>query len=131
LRALARELGTSHQLLQHYLDGLEEWECKERYRRANEKAHKKAAEIRASAEAEGREMTMRECFDAFLSPGLVNQIERIRQDAERGSLHHLQFKMLEQLAKHGFPGAQEILSGVRFVLLRPRGENLQSSCWRD
>ena len=26
LRALARELGTSHQLLKHYLDGLDEWE---------------------------------------------------------------------------------------------------------
>jgi hypothetical protein len=30
LRALAGELGTSHQLLAHYLDGLEEWQYKER-----------------------------------------------------------------------------------------------------
>src|SRR4029077_1280618 len=59
LRALARALGTSHQLLHHYVDGLEEWECRARYQSAKEKAQKEAVEIRARAEAEGREMTMR------------------------------------------------------------------------
>jgi hypothetical protein len=34
LRALAREIGTSHQLLAHYLKGLEEWQYKERFRQA-------------------------------------------------------------------------------------------------
>jgi hypothetical protein len=120
LRALARELGASHQLLQHYLDGLEEWECKERYQRAKEKAHKEAAEIRARAEAEGREMRMREYLDAIITPGLVNQVERIRQDAKRGPLHRLQFKMLEQLAKQGFPGAQEVLHECASAGLKKR-----------
>ena len=32
LRELARELGTSHQLLSHYLQGWEKWQAKE-YRR--------------------------------------------------------------------------------------------------
>ena len=34
LRALAREIGTSHQLPEHYLKGLEEWQYKERFRQA-------------------------------------------------------------------------------------------------
>ena len=60
LRALARELGTSHQLLKHYLDELAEWECKARYQRAKETAEREAAEIRARVKAEGRRMTIRE-----------------------------------------------------------------------
>src|ERR1017187_2425250 len=38
LRALAREVGTSHQLLKHYLDGLEKWQYKERHRKATEES---------------------------------------------------------------------------------------------
>jgi hypothetical protein len=106
LRALARGLSTSHQLLQHYLDGLEEWECRERYKRAKERAERQAEEIRAHVEAEGREMTMREAFDAMVTPGLHDQIERIRQDARRGPLHPAQFKILKLWAKQGFPGAE-------------------------
>lgn len=34
LRCLACELGTSHQLLGHYLKGLEEWQYEERFRQA-------------------------------------------------------------------------------------------------
>jgi hypothetical protein len=141
LRALARELGTSHQLLRHYHDGLEEWECKERYQKAKEKAQKKAVEIRARAEAEGREMTMRECLDAIVTPGLHDQIERIRQDARRGPLHPGQFKILKLWAKQGFPGAQEVLqkcasAGLkkrkRFAAIvkdTPRQEGESSGAW--
>jgi hypothetical protein len=46
LRAIARELGTTHQLLGHFLKGWEKWQAKE-YRR-------QAKEIRVSAEAETR-----------------------------------------------------------------------------
>jgi hypothetical protein len=120
LRALARELSTSHQLLQHYLDGLEEWEFKERYQRAKEKAQKKAVEIRARAEAEGREMTMRECLDAMVTPGLHDQIERIRQDARRGPLHPAQFKIVKLWAKQGFPGAQEVVQKCASAGLKKR-----------
>lgn len=49
LRALARELHSSHALLQHYLKNLEKWQAKEAWRRAGE--------IRARAKAEGRPMT--------------------------------------------------------------------------
>jgi len=46
LRALATELGTSHQLLKHYLDGLEKW-----------KRDKDLERIRASARAKGVPLT--------------------------------------------------------------------------
>ena len=109
LRALAADLGTSHQLLAHYLDGLERW-------RANEESKR----IRERAKAEGREMTVRECIDSIVTPGLFDQIERIRQEAKRGPLHRLQFKMLEQLAKQGFPGAQEVLQKCASAGLKKR-----------
>jgi hypothetical protein len=54
LRALACELGTSHQLLSHYLDGLEQWEYNERYRNA-----KKACE-----EIRTRRLPCRACQSA-------------------------------------------------------------------
>jgi DNA-binding transcriptional MocR family regulator len=104
LRALARELGTSHQLLEHYYDGLEDWQHRERCQRANAEAE----EIRARAKAENREMTLRECVDAIITPGLLDQIESIRQDAKRGPLNHYQIKMLKLLARQ-FPEAQELL----------------------
>jgi hypothetical protein len=49
LRELARELGTSHALLQHYLNTLDKWQADEDWRRARE--------IRDRATAEGRPMT--------------------------------------------------------------------------
>jgi len=102
LRVLAGELGTSHQLLSHYLDGLETWRAEER-----------AKQIRARAKAAGREMTMRELLDVMVTPGLLRQIEKLRQEAKRGPLNHWQIKTLKLFAKHGFPGAKEILKKCR------------------
>jgi DNA-binding transcriptional MocR family regulator len=116
LRALAAETGVSHQLLSFYLKGLEEWQYKERYRRAKEEAE----EIRGRAKAENREMTLRECVHAIVTPGLLDQIERIRQDAKRGPLHRAQFRMLKLLAKQGFPGAQDVLQKCASAGLKKR-----------
>jgi hypothetical protein len=49
LRALARELRTSHALLQHYLSSLGKWQAQEDWRRVEE--------IRARAKAENRSLT--------------------------------------------------------------------------
>jgi hypothetical protein len=46
---------------------------------------------------------------AMVLPTLLKNLEEIKQDAKRGPLHRLQFKMLETYAKNGFPGAQELL----------------------
>ncbi len=102
LRALAGQLATSHQMLAHYLDGLDRWQAEER-----------AKQIRARAEAEGREMTMRECCDAIITPGFYRRIEKLKQAAKRGPLNHWQIKMLKLFAKQGFAGAKEILGTCR------------------
>lgn len=101
LRALARDLGTTHQLLTHYCYGIESW-----------KAREKANRIRARAEAEGREMTLRECLDVFVTPGLLADVESLRHAARRGPLSSWQIKTLKLLAKH-FPAAQEVLASSR------------------
>jgi hypothetical protein len=108
LRALGRELGEHHQLLGYYLDGLEEWECEERCRRAREMAHKKAKEIQARAKAENRQMTMQECRDAIIAPGVHDQVENIRQEAKRGRLNWSHVKILNIWAR-SFPQAKEVL----------------------
>ena len=109
LRELARELGTSHQLLKHYLDGLEEWECKSRYQRAKETVEMEAAEIRARVKAEGRKMTMREAIATIATPTLIDTVEKLRQEAKRGPLHRAEVAMLKIFARQGLPGARETL----------------------
>lgn len=99
LRALARELGTSHQLLTHYCDRIESW-----------KAREKAKRIQARAEAEGREMTMRESIDAVLAPSVLARLENLRRAARRGPLSSWQIKTLKIWAKQRYPIAQEALS---------------------
>jgi hypothetical protein len=84
------------------------------------RAKEKTEEIRARAKAENREMTMRECVHAILTPCLLDDIERIRQAAKRGPLHQAQFKIVEQLAKQGFPGAQEVLQKCASAGLKKR-----------
>ena len=115
LRALARELGTSHQLLKHYLDGLEKRRYKERYRNANAEAD----QILARAIIEGRPMTQWEeqqrhaCTIAAIRAKagaiLLNELAKLKQEARRGPLHPAQFKMVKVFAKQGFPGGQELL----------------------
>ncbi|MGC2284446.1 MAG: hypothetical protein WA542_04285 [Candidatus Acidiferrum sp.] len=102
LRALARELGTSHQMLAYLNNGLDSWQAEETARR-----------IRARAKAEGREMTLRECCEAIIRPGFFRRIEELRQAAKRGPLNHWQVQELKLCAKRGFPGAQEVLQNCR------------------
>jgi hypothetical protein len=112
---LARQLCTSHQLLKHYLDGLDKWRFQGRYR----KAKLELDEIRARAKAENRALTpweeqrAHDCLMASLRAHAalvsLDSIERIKQDARRGPLHPAQLKMLKLFAKQGFPAAQELL----------------------
>src|SRR5215471_6614371 len=48
------------------------------------------------------------CCDVIITPGVLDQIEKLRQQAKRGPLHSAEFKILEIWAKH-FPAAQELL----------------------
>jgi len=115
LRALARKLGTSHQLLKHYLDGLEKWRYKERYRKATEESD----QILARAIVEDRPLTLAEgqrrhaCTVAAIRATIcsigLDELASLKKEARRGPLRPVQYKMVETLAKRGFPGAQELL----------------------
>jgi hypothetical protein len=106
LRALARKLGTSHRLLAFYLNGLDEWQCSERYWEAKESANQQAGEIRARAKAENREMTMLEYIEARVLPRFIDDVESIRSAAQRGPLHRGQVKLLKlrQAGRSGSTG---------------------------
>ena len=95
LRTLADELGTSHQMLSYYRTGLDIWRAKEEAKR-----------IHARAAAEGREMTVRECLDAFITPGVLRQIEELGQAARRGPLNRHQVQILKLYGRAGSPGAK-------------------------
>ena len=126
LRALARGLGTSHQLLTHYLAGLEEWQYEERFR----KAKKESDEIHARAKIENRNLTyceeqqVRACdrarIQALVVPVLLDTLEDIKREAKRRPLDRAQFKTLKILAKQGVPGAQELLQKCSQVGLKKR-----------
>jgi hypothetical protein len=110
LRALARELVTSHQLLNFYLKGLEKWQGEEYWRQARE--------IRARAIAEDRPLTQWEDQQAraydraglHLTTGymLRHSIKRMKKDSERGPLCWHDIKALKMLAPK-FQEAQELL----------------------
>lgn len=120
LRALAAETRVSHQLLSFFLKDLEEWQFRDRYRKAKERALEKAKQISARAATENRDMTMRECLDVIVVPGELDQIEDMRQRAKRGPLHRLEFKILELWAKQGFTVAQELLLKRAQIGVKPR-----------
>ena len=110
LRALARELGTSHQLLSFYLKNLHRWQSQECWRQAKG--------IRARANAEGRTVTQQEeqqvyaynraAMRATVGPMLLETIERMKRDSERRPLVWQEIKSLKILARH-FPEARELL----------------------
>lgn len=111
LRALARQLGTSHELLRHYLAGLE----KRKHKEVSRIAEAEAAAIRSHAKAENRTLTSWELqqvqaldtrsFRALLACAAIDCLERIKKSAKRGPLHRLEVKTLEILVKKGVPGA--------------------------
>jgi hypothetical protein len=111
LRALARELGTSHQLLKYYLNGLEKWQ--------GEKWLHEACEIRTRAYAEGRFLTLGEeqrdhdltgaGVHAIAASAMRGLLERLKRDAKCGQLNGHQMKTLKVLIRAGFQGAPELL----------------------
>jgi hypothetical protein len=110
LRALARDLGTSHQLLTFYLKRLDEWQAKEYWRQARE--------IHACAMAENRVLTPSEqqqarAYDragirATAALMVHEAIERIRQESERGPLSWYDIKAPKIFAR-AYLEAQKLL----------------------
>jgi predicted ArsR family transcriptional regulator len=130
LRAVARELGTSHQLLKRYLDRLEQWELRERSRNAK----KASEEIRARADAKGRPMTdweeqqvhayTQEAFHAMVTSVLLDALDRLKRESKRGALNRHQIKMLTVFARNGLSGAQDLLQNCVQSNAKNRIDNL-------
>ena len=114
LRALARELGTSHQLLRHYLEGLEKWLYEERYNNAKQQSES----IRARAKTESRSLTPgeeqqvreydRAAIRALLIPALGDTIKRMKRASERVPLNSHQINTLKRIAPF-FQEARDLL----------------------
>jgi len=111
LRALAAEIGTSHQLLSFYLKRLGKWQGEEYRRKAND--------LRARAKAENRYMTPgeeaqmiayeRAGFRSMIDSVLADTLRRLQVDAKAGRLSKGQIKMVNLFARRGYPIAQKIL----------------------
>jgi hypothetical protein len=133
LRALARELNTTHQLLSQYLAGLEEWKANEYWRRAKE--------IRAVARANGRSMTPREeeqsraldrrALCLFIESSLDDHVQKLEREIEQtirdGNAPASQVsKMLRMIASSpGGPAAHRAAQRARAVLQKyfsPEGQ---------
>ncbi|MBZ5701018.1 MAG: hypothetical protein LAN84_04155 [Acidobacteriia bacterium] len=112
LRALATEIGTSHQLLSFYLRGLDKWQMNESKRRS--------WEIRERAEAEGRSMTNveqaqvlaydRASADAMAECLISKIIGSCLTEVKRGTkLPPIMLSAIRVLAGKGDRKAQEIV----------------------
>jgi hypothetical protein len=112
LRALARDLGTTHQLLGHYLKRWEKWQGKEYRRQANE--------IRARSEAEKRSLTQweesraatydRAALNSMIVAAMDSELDKmLRQVRGGGDLSKGEIRFANLLARRGFPVAQEIV----------------------
>jgi len=115
LRALARQLRTSHQLLSHYLKQWNKSQAEEYQREGNE--------ICARADAENRLMTLWEeqrvnvCHDQALqwtlSAAVNVAFRKLSRRAKREQLAAREIKMLRSFALRGSHEAQQILEKLR------------------
>jgi len=110
LRALARGLGTSHQMLAHCLTGLEKWQADEYWRRAKE--------IRAIARTNGRSMTPweeeqsraldRRALCLFIESSLDDHVQKLERE-------------IEQTIRDGNAPAPQVSKMLRMIASTPAG----------
>jgi hypothetical protein len=109
LRALAAEMGTSHQLLSFYLRRWDKWQAKEYQRNAND--------ICARAEAEKRTMTgeeqaqvvayTRAALQSMINFVVPDMLTALRKEGKRGKLSRQQLRLAKSLASRGYVGRFE------------------------
>jgi hypothetical protein len=103
LRFLALQLRTSHQLLTHFLNTIDEWGLEERIRIAKERMER----IQARAQQEGRQLSWPEAA-TIIEPALLEMIANAQQEFKLGPLESHDIKMLKMLADR-FPEAGNLL----------------------
>ena len=109
--ALAHSLGTSHQVLGHYLNGWDKWQSKEYFRQAREIRARAKAEIRVLTPWEEQQAHAcdRAGAGAMAHSMLLDTLARIKREAKRSPLSWWDIKTLRILVRAGFPEAQELL----------------------
>jgi hypothetical protein len=111
LRALASELRTSHQLLSHYLEGLEKWCWKELFRRSKEIQMRAEAEHRFPTPWEEQQIRYygRAGVEMMAMGAIEAAVKQLERDAKKKRLTTEQVKMLRDLASRGHEKARKIL----------------------
>ena len=106
LRALAKELGTKHQILSFYLKGLNRWQ--------REEYHRKAAEIRSKglgmtyADEQQALAYDRAALHLMLDDALEPTFQRLEEGAKTGNLNERELQMVNLAARKGLPRAVRI-----------------------
>lgn len=110
LRALARDLGTSHQLLSFFLKDLGKWQGEEYWRHARDIRDRAIAEGRSPTQWEEQQILAhnRAAVRATVGAMLLDTIERIKHESENRPLVWKEIRTLKILAP-GFPEARELL----------------------
>lgn len=108
LRALAAEIGASHQLLSFYLRHWDKWQEREYQRQAKAIRDNAKAERRSMSESElERVLAYQQAASRCMFSGLLDELYRdFEADARGGKLHP---KMAGFLATHNDPRAQKVL----------------------
>lgn len=114
LRMLARELGTSHQLLAFYLKGLKKWQGQELQLRAKSIRERAWAENRDTTAAEeqqavaldraGLRLTLESVLDSA-----YKQYEKEFREMRPSTLSGDKLRLIKTLARQGVPFAQKLL----------------------
>jgi len=115
LRALASELHTSHQLLSHYLEGLDKWWCKELFRRSKEIQMRTEAEHRFPTPSEEQQIRYygRAAIGMIATCAIEGTVKHLELDAKKNRLTPKQINMLGTLASKGHERARKILGSLR------------------
>ena len=111
LRALATQIGTSHQLFSFHLRRLDKWQMEE--------YQKKAREIRDRAIAENRHLTQEEqmrcdsysrtSLDSMIDSAICEMLSELRKRIKHGTLSGQFARVASLLGRKGYREAQEIL----------------------
>jgi hypothetical protein len=104
LRALAAEMGTSHQLLAFYLRRWDMWQAKEYQRSANDICTRAEAEKRTLTASEQAQVVAytRASLQSMINSVVPDMLTMLRREARRGKLSRQHLRLAKILARKGY-----------------------------
>jgi hypothetical protein len=118
LRALAQELGTTHQLLSFYLNGLNDWQRRE-YLRKSQEIRAKGVAMTWADEQQGIALE-RAALATLVDSAVDSMLREIEADKKTGKVTRKQIKIVELVARKGFPAAKKLLQSLKSDFRRDR-----------